>query len=107
VAFVIESGANGIRTRDLLAASQTLSQLSYGPEPRSVAKAAFASLPRRGPKRMTEKSDYSPVVEEPTGKAHKRRARRKWQAFLWGAHAFWIYALVLAAIVLVIFYFAD
>jgi hypothetical protein len=26
------SGANGIRTRDLLAASQTLSQLSYGPE---------------------------------------------------------------------------
>ena len=26
-----EDGANGIRTRDLLAASQTLSQLSYGP----------------------------------------------------------------------------
>ena len=25
------NGANGIRTRDLLAASQTLSQLSYGP----------------------------------------------------------------------------
>jgi hypothetical protein len=26
-----ENGADGIRTRDLLAASQTLSQLSYGP----------------------------------------------------------------------------
>ena len=26
-----EDGANGTRTRDLLAASQTLSQLSYGP----------------------------------------------------------------------------
>jgi hypothetical protein len=28
----VESGADGARTRDLLAASQTLSQLSYGPE---------------------------------------------------------------------------
>jgi hypothetical protein len=33
-----EDGANGTRTRDLLAASQTLSQLSYGPARTRVAK---------------------------------------------------------------------
>ena len=33
-----EDGANGIRTRDLLAASQTLSQLSYGPAASRVAQ---------------------------------------------------------------------
>ena len=33
-----EDGANGTRTRDLLAASQTLSQLSYGPAGSRVAK---------------------------------------------------------------------
>ena len=51
---------------------------------------------------MTEKRDYSPVVEEPAGEAHKERARRKWLPFLVGAHAFWIYALALAAIVLLV-----
>jgi hypothetical protein len=58
----------------------------------------------RGPgkpvKVVADKKDYSPVVTEPTGKAHAYRARRKWRAFLWGAHAFWIYALVLAGLVL-------
>ena len=54
---------------------------------------------------MTDKSDYSPVVEE-TGDAEKRRARRKWEAFLWGANAFWIYALVLAGIVLLVLWLA-
>jgi hypothetical protein len=34
---------------------------------------------------MAEKTDYSPVVEE-TGDAEKRRERRKWGAFLAGAH---------------------
>jgi hypothetical protein len=33
-----EDGANGTRTRDLLAASQTLSQLSYGPARSRVAQ---------------------------------------------------------------------
>ena len=33
-----EDGANGTRTRDLLAASQTLSQLSYGPAGSRLAK---------------------------------------------------------------------
>ena len=33
-----EDGANGTRTRDLLAASQTLSQLSYGPAGSRVSK---------------------------------------------------------------------
>jgi hypothetical protein len=36
-----EDGANGTRTRDLLAASQTLSQLSYGPAGSRVAKVLF------------------------------------------------------------------
>jgi hypothetical protein len=51
--------------------------------------------------RVTEKTDYSPVVEE-SGGAEKRREQRKWEASLWGAHAFWIYALVLAGIVLLV-----
>jgi hypothetical protein len=51
---------------------------------------------------VEDKTDYSPVVEE-TGDAEKRRERRKWSAFLGGAHAFWIYAVILGAIV-AIFY---
>jgi hypothetical protein len=51
---------------------------------------------------MENKTDYSPVVEE-TGEAEKRRETRKWKTFLGGAHAFWIYALALGAIV-AIFY---
>ena len=40
-------GADGIRTRDLLAASQTLSQLSYGPSSvASVAVKRAAIMPR-------------------------------------------------------------
>ena len=50
---------------------------------------------------MTDKTDYSPVVEE-TGDAEKRREGRKWRAFLWGAHAFWIYALLLGGIVILL-----
>jgi hypothetical protein len=50
---------------------------------------------------MDDKSDYSPVVEE-TGDAEKRREERKWKAFLSGAHAFWIYALLLAGIVILL-----
>jgi hypothetical protein len=52
---------------------------------------------------MADKSDYSPVVEE-AGEAEKRRARRQWGALLGGAHLFWIYAVVLAAIVLIVVY---
>jgi hypothetical protein len=36
-----EDGANGIRTRDLHAASVALSQLSYGPAGSRVAKVLF------------------------------------------------------------------
>ena len=50
---------------------------------------------------MTEKTDYSPVVEE-TGDAEKRREDRQWKAFLGGAHAFWIYALLLGGIVILL-----
>ena len=54
---------------------------------------------------VADKSDYSPVVEE-TGDAQKRREGRKWKAFLWGAHAFWIYALLLGGIVLLVLWLA-
>jgi cell division septal protein FtsQ len=52
---------------------------------------------------MPDKTDYSPVVE-PAGEAEKRRERRKWAALLGGAHLFWLYALVLAGIVLVLYF---
>jgi hypothetical protein len=52
---------------------------------------------------MEEKTDYSPVVEEP-GEAEKRRERRKWTALIGGAHAFWLYALLLAGIILLFIY---
>jgi hypothetical protein len=54
---------------------------------------------------VTDKTDYSPVVEE-TGDAEKRRERRKWEAFLLGVHAFWIYALLLAGIVVLVIWLA-
>jgi hypothetical protein len=52
---------------------------------------------------MTEKTDYSPVIEE-TGEAEERRERRKWGALLGGAHAFILYALLLAGIILLFIY---
>lgn len=52
---------------------------------------------------MERKPDYSPVVEVP-GDAEKRHEGRKWKAFLLGAHAFWIYALLLGGIVILLFW---
>jgi hypothetical protein len=52
---------------------------------------------------MEDKTDYSPVVDE-AGEAEKRRERRKWSALLGGAHAFWLYALLLAGIILLFIY---
>jgi hypothetical protein len=52
---------------------------------------------------MAEKTDYSPVVEE-AGEAEKSRERRKWSAVLLGSHLFWIYALVLAGVILLVIY---
>jgi cell division septal protein FtsQ len=51
---------------------------------------------------VEEKTDYSPVVEE-TGDAEKRRERRKWGAFLAGAHLFWVYALILGVILAILY----
>ena len=51
---------------------------------------------------VEKKTDYSPVVEE-TGEAQTRRERRKWGAFLAGAHLFWIYALILGAILAILY----
>jgi hypothetical protein len=52
---------------------------------------------------MADKTDYSPVVDE-AGDAEKRRERRKWGALLTGAHVFWIYAAILAGIILLVIY---
>jgi len=52
---------------------------------------------------MEDKTDYSPVVDE-AGEAEKRRERRKWSALLGGAHVFWLYALLLAGIILLFIY---
>src|SRR4029079_3356486 len=43
----VEDGADGARTRDLLAASQTLSQLSYGPFPRRIVATRLPKRARR------------------------------------------------------------
>jgi hypothetical protein len=59
--------------------------------------------PAGHPHRVAEKTDYSPVVEE-AGEAEKRRERRKWWALLGGAHVFWVYALILAGIMLVLYF---
>lgn len=95
-------GASGIRTRDLLAASQALSQLSYGPARANCSE----PLPRRRfpkpssghPNLVTEKPDYSPLVEKPQP-AEAERERRLARPFVLGAYSFLIYALILAAIV--------
>lgn len=52
---------------------------------------------------MAEKSDYSPVVEE-RGAAESRRRWRFGKAMVLGAHTFWLYAVVLAGIILLVIY---
>jgi hypothetical protein len=61
------SGADGARTRDLLAASQTLSQLSYGPKLRSKSSvqsakglSAQGTVPAAAPNR-------DPLQDRPRG----------------------------------------
>jgi predicted nucleic acid-binding Zn ribbon protein len=54
-------------------------------------------------KRWPREDRHSPVVEE-AGDAEKRRQRRKWATLLGGAHLFWIYALILAGIVVLLYY---
>ncbi len=50
---------------------------------------------------MPEKTDYSPV-REPMPEPEKQRERRLTRAFVLGAHAFWIYALLLAALIVLL-----
>ncbi len=52
---------------------------------------------------MPEKTDYSPVTER-APEAEERRERRTWTTFIWGFHAFWIYAVVVAGIILLVLY---
>jgi hypothetical protein len=52
---------------------------------------------------VEEKTDHSPVLEG-SGDAEKRRERRKWLAFLAGANLFWICALILGAILVVLYF---
>ena len=55
---------------------------------------------------MEEKRDYSPVVDE-RGDAETRRQRRFARALFLGAHTFWIYALLLAGLILLVIYLAG
>ena len=50
---------------------------------------------------MPEKTDYSPV-REPMPGPEQRRERRLARAFVFGAHAFWIYAVLLAALIVLL-----
>ncbi|HET9213867.1 MAG TPA: hypothetical protein VFN93_03870 [Gaiellaceae bacterium] len=50
---------------------------------------------------MAEKTDYSPVRES-APEPEKRRERRLTRAFVFGAHAFWIYAVLLAALIVLL-----
>ena len=52
---------------------------------------------------MPEKTDYSPV-REPMPAPEQKRERRLARAFLLGAHGFWIYAVLLAAVVILVIY---
>ncbi|HEU4448895.1 MAG TPA: hypothetical protein VFR63_02780 [Gaiellaceae bacterium] len=52
---------------------------------------------------MTEKSDYSPVVEQ-APEPERRREGRFAKTFLLGAHAFWLYALLLAGVIVLVIY---
>ena len=52
---------------------------------------------------MADKTDYSPVEQEAPD-AQKRRERRLWAPFALGAWSFLLYALVLAAVILLVVY---
>jgi hypothetical protein len=51
---------------------------------------------------VAEKTDYSPSSRG--RRRRKHRQRRKWATLLGGAHLFWIYALILAGIVVLLYY---
>jgi len=52
---------------------------------------------------MADRTDTAPSSRE-AGDAEKRRQRRKWATLLGGAHLFWIYALIFAGIVLLLYF---
>ena len=52
---------------------------------------------------MAEKTDYSPVRDPAPGPEQKRE-RRFARTFLLGAHSFWLYALLLAAVIVLVIY---
>ena len=83
-----------------MAASQALSQLSYGPA--NLPLSVVSPFPSRAAGNTgivpEDKTDYSPVVEQ-APPAEQRHERRQARAFLLGAWSFWLYALVIAGIV--------
>ncbi|HWM13459.1 MAG TPA: hypothetical protein VNO56_03185 [Gaiellaceae bacterium] len=50
-----------------------------------------------------DKTDYSPV-REPRPEAEQRHERRLARAFVFGAYTFWIYALLLAGVIVLVIY---
>ncbi len=50
-----------------------------------------------------DKTDYSPV-REPMPEAEQRHERRLTRAFVFGAYTFWIYAMLLAGVIILVIY---
>jgi hypothetical protein len=50
-----------------------------------------------------DKTDYSPVREQ-VPEAEQRRERRLAHAFVLGAYSFWIYAMLLAGVIILVIY---
>ena len=55
---------------------------------------------------MPEKTDYSPVTER-APEAEAKRERRVWSTVFWSVHALWIYALLVAGIIVLVLWLAG
>ena len=64
----------------------------------------FQALPRGTAYEVADdKTDYSPV-REPKPEAEQRHERRLARAFVFGAYSFWIYAMLLAGVIVLVIY---
>ena len=66
-------------------------------------KACFLGRSKGEPSGRCPRTDYSPVTER-APEAEVKRERRVWSTVFWSVHALWIYALVVAGIVLLVLY---
>ena len=71
------------------------------PRPKCSGRSGLPPSPHGHAKAVAQKTDYSPV-EEPAGEAERRRQRRKFWVVFDGAHILWLYAVVVAGVVLLV-----